>query len=110
MAARVAAFARTGQILCTDRVAVSAAELQGVEVRPVGPAHFKNVAEPVSIFELVPREAGHTGSVVDPVCRMSVRPDTAPARLPYEDTAYYFCSFACAKAFVEQPQRYVRVS
>ncbi|NIQ39597.1 MAG: YHS domain-containing protein [Proteobacteria bacterium] len=37
---------------------------------------------------------------------MQVAPDKAPARLPFENKTYYFCSFDCAKAFAENPDRY----
>jgi len=43
---------------------------------------------------------------VDPVCRMHLEPDTAPARLPFGDTTYYFCSLACARTFAQAPENY----
>jgi class 3 adenylate cyclase len=105
LTARVTAHARAGQILCTERVAAAAQALAGVAVRALGAVRFKHVADPVPVFELV--VAGHAeDAVVDPVCRMHVVPDTAPARLPYEGTIYHFCSLECAKAFLERPEAF----
>ena len=42
----------------------------------------------------------------DPVCRMAVDPEHATGRLMYEDTAYFFCSLACAAAFASDPERF----
>lgn len=106
LTARVAAYARGGQILCTDQVAASVEALRDVECRAVGRVSFKHIVDPVSIFEIVPGSESGLGAVLDPVCRMQVRPDTAPARLPFESRTYYFCSFECARVFAERPDRY----
>jgi Cu+-exporting ATPase len=36
---------------------------------------------------------------VDPVCGMTVRPETATATHYYKATAHYFCSESCAERF-----------
>lgn len=108
LAARVAAYARAGQILCTEQVVEIAPTLGDVEYRRVGPVRFKNIVDPVMIFEIIAGRTNAETGVVDPVCRMQVRPDTAPARLPFGGTTYYFCSFHCAKAFIERPDAYLR--
>ncbi len=103
--ARVTAHARAGQILCTEPIAAAARGLGGVEVCHLGVARFKNVVEPVPVFELVCRP--HETSVpIDPVCRMRVEPATAPARLVYKGGPLYFCSLECARAFLEKPDGY----
>jgi adenylate cyclase len=107
LAARVAAHARGGQILCTEPVVTRAADLSDIAFAPLGRVVFKNVRDPMDIFEVVTARERGTGVVLDPVCRMQVRPENAPARLPYAGTTYHFCSFACAKAFAEGPERYV---
>lgn len=105
LTARVAGYARAGQILCTERVATSAG-LGNVEYRALGPVRFKNIVEPVRVFQVLAERQSGEASVVDPVCRMQVRSETAPARLPFGDQTYYFCSFDCAKAFAERPDLY----
>jgi YHS domain-containing protein len=42
----------------------------------------------------------------DPVCRMAVDPEKAAGRLVYEDTAYFFCTLACAGEFARRPERF----
>jgi len=43
---------------------------------------------------------------VDPVCGMTVSPDTAAASRDIEGTSYYFCSTHCAASFDANPHRY----
>jgi YHS domain-containing protein len=37
---------------------------------------------------------------------MAVDPEHAAGRLTYEDTAYFFCSLACAAQFAGNPERF----
>ena len=71
----------------------------------LGAVRFKNVAEPLALFEVA--STMNSSAAVDPVCRMHVDAATAPARLPFDDTTYVFCSFACAEAFARHPRAYV---
>lgn len=48
------------------------------------------------------------GTVVDPVCGMTVDPETAAASVEHDGEAYYFCCEGCADAFVEQPEEHLR--
>jgi class 3 adenylate cyclase/YHS domain-containing protein len=105
VAARVAAHAGAGQILCTGHVAAAVRGISDIRCVAVGPVRFKNVSEPVEIFEIVSEECGR--GVLDPVCHMRVEAATAPARLPFNGTTYYFCSFACAEAFTKKPPAYL---
>jgi class 3 adenylate cyclase/YHS domain-containing protein len=108
LASRVATYARAGQILCTARVVALSGELDTVEYRTLGDVRFKNLVDPVPIFEVLagPRTGEAGFNSIDPVCRMQVRPDTAPARLPFGGETYYFCSFDCARAFAGRPEVY----
>lgn len=107
LAARVAAHARAREILCTEAVALRAGPLGDIEFRAVGPVGFRNIPDPVRIFEVIAgSERGDAPTEVDPVCRMQVRSDTAPARLPFGEKTYWFCSFECAKAFAQRPDSY----
>jgi Cu+-exporting ATPase len=45
-------------------------------------------------------------TAVDPVCGMTVTPDSAAASREHDGTTYYFCSTHCAAAFDAEPQRY----
>src|SRR5262245_16576606 len=48
-----------------------------------------------------------SGSVIDPVCGMSVDPHTTPHRHIHRGHAYYFCSAGCRTKFAADPARYV---
>ena len=105
LTARVAAYARAGQILCTERIAQTAT-LPGVEYHALGAMRFRNVADEIRIFEVVDRPQRPSVAAIDPVCRMNVLPGVAPAQLPFGGVTYYFCSFDCARLFAERPEAY----
>jgi len=44
--------------------------------------------------------------VKDPVCGMSVDPNTAPAKSEYMGKMYYFCNPGCKKTFDANPGQY----
>jgi YHS domain-containing protein len=69
---------------------------------------FKNVAQSVALFELEDAQRHRLHHEIDPVCRMGLDSETAPAQLPFRDQLYYFCSFACAQKFVQAPENYVK--
>lgn len=107
LTARVAAHAHEGQVLCTDPIASALKGHRDLACRPLGMVRFKNVSEPVGVHEVVPRTRPVEPRYIDPVCRMQVRSETAPARMRYGSVTYYFCSFECAKTFVDRPDSYV---
>ena len=43
---------------------------------------------------------------VDPVCRMTIREDTATEKVEYEGRVYYFCAPGCRQRFEKEPERY----
>ena len=44
----------------------------------------------------------------DPVCGMEVEEKKAAAKAEYKGKTYYFCAPGCKKAFVENPERYLK--
>ncbi len=48
-----------------------------------------------------------SGTVLDPVCGMHVRPDAAKARVDHEGQTYFFCSAGCATKFRDDPARFL---
>jgi class 3 adenylate cyclase/YHS domain-containing protein len=107
IAARVAAHAQPGQILCTDSLAGAVRELPGVEARLLGPVAFRHVVEPVVLFELVADRAAAEPAGIDPVCFMQVSPEGAAASVRLGEVVYLFCSDACAAAFAQHPEAYL---
>jgi adenylate cyclase len=104
LASRVADLARSGEVVLTD--ATCQALRGGLAVRELGPRRFKNVAEPLRVYTLVPeRDAARLP--VDPVCHMAVDPQQAAARLTVGDVEYFLCSPECARAFTADSARYI---
>jgi Cu+-exporting ATPase len=52
------------------------------------------------------QEAVAAPQLKDPVCGMTVRPES-PHRLDYKGTTYYFCSASCRAKFEADPERYL---
>jgi adenylate cyclase len=103
IAARVAAFARGGEIVCTERIAAIAAERGLAAARAMGTVRLKNVAHALALYELNSHERGHELRHVDPVCRMQVSPAEAAAQLEHDGVTLYFCSKGCAERFAQAP-------
>ena len=106
LTSRVAAHARGGEILCTEKIVESANPLIDVKYQSLGQTKFKNISDPVSLFEIIVKGNGGECTAFDPVCHMHVQPDRATAHIMFENRMYYFCSFECAKAFTDRPHRY----
>ena len=53
-------------------------------------------------------ESSEHALACDPVCRIAVDPKRSAGGLTYEDTAYFFCSLACAAEFARQSERFTR--
>jgi len=46
--------------------------------------------------------------VIDPVCGMTVEPETAAAAWEHDGTAYHFCSVGCMERFRHDPEGFLR--
>jgi len=108
IASRVASHARACQILCTKAVAEMAGEMEDIKCRAIGEVNFKNIFEPVTLFEIITDCRKLEVNAVDPVCRMLVSPESAPAHLTFKGDNYYFCSFECAHKFTSQPNLFIK--
>jgi YHS domain-containing protein/uncharacterized membrane protein YraQ (UPF0718 family) len=80
---------------CRDRFVenparYAAAESRGGETSPQGP---------VAVGLTRKLAAGGSVAAIDPVCGMTVDPQTAPAHRVLDDDDYWFCSPGCAAAF-----------
>lgn len=110
LAARITAYARSDQILCTENVINEIRNLNIALIRSAGMATFKNVTAPIALFQIDDPLKDPIRYEIDPVCRMGIDVDIAPARLPFRDRLYHFCSFACAQKFAQAPEVYVRTN
>jgi class 3 adenylate cyclase/YHS domain-containing protein len=100
VAARVAAQARAGEVLCTADVAAAIERLSWIALEPRGPSRLKNVSSPVELFCVCDRFRVTPDGAIDPVCRMRVAPtDAGAVAVDRGGRRYLFCSDACARAF-----------
>lgn len=53
---------------------------------------------------------GTPASVLDPVCGMTVKPDSAAGSLVHDNETYYFCSKHCLQKFRQEPLRFIKNS
>src|SRR4029078_242483 len=105
VAARLTAHANVGQLLTSDTIASLLTELGHLTTVALGRRLLRNVAAPVEVYWVADHTRGATSQVLDPVCRMFVDADAAPARLPWGDLIWHFFSFYCAKSLGEHPGR-----
>jgi len=108
LAARVAAQATGGQILCTRQVADALVEARSpdVEIAHRGSFSLKNLPHPVDLYEVVLSGCAREYAI-DPVCKMQVDKRRAAGDLHFEQRTYWFCSLACVERFARQPLSYV---
>jgi class 3 adenylate cyclase/YHS domain-containing protein len=106
IAARLTAHAHVGQLLTTEVIATLVVQRHDLSAVNLGATVLKNITEAVEIYEVKDHTPQPTSQVLDPVCRMYVDADAAPARLPWADRIWHFCSFECAAAFAQNPGRH----
>lgn len=108
MAARTAAQAAGGEILCTTTVAEAITQLNDpvYPVHHLGKVKLKNLPREVDLFRLVLANATRQRAI-DPVCQMQVDTLTAAAKHEFDGQQYWFCSTACHARFVANPSDFV---
>lgn len=106
LAARIGAYARSGEVLCGESVATDVSGDERFRAVSVGAVALKNVAHPVAIWSLLPGELPPASALqVDPVCRMRVA--TPHVSIEHGGRRYSFCSDACADRFRAEPDTFV---
>jgi len=45
-------------------------------------------------------------TVIDPICKMDIDPETAVAKEEYKGKTYYFCAKMCQEKFKKDPEKY----
>lgn len=46
----------------------------------------------------------------DPVCYMVIDEDSASHTTKFKDMTYYFCTASCKKKFMENPEKYAKLT
>ena len=96
IAARIAGYARGGQVLCSSTIVPS---INGALVHSIGLVAMKNLREPIELFVLA-FPAADASVPIDPVCRMRVERSRAGAHLELAGSEYWFCSRECLRIFL----------
>ena len=63
--------------------------------------------------QLIPaenRQGGNVDTHIDPVCGMSVYPETAAGKYDYDGQTYYFCNKHCLNKFIADPAAFLNKS
>jgi adenylate cyclase len=108
IAARTAAQARGGEILCTNAVVelVGAPEQAGVSVVPVGKIKLKNLPRKIDLYRIA-LAASAMPLAIDPVCQMQVDAQSAVSSCQFDGRWYWFCSSACQRRFAAAPSEFI---
>lgn len=106
VAARLTAHAHVGQLLTTEVIANELLGDAALVTTALGPTWLKNVGKPVELYWIADHTSPPTTQVVDPVCRMFIDADRAPAKLPWAGHSWHFCSYECAAKFMANPGNY----
>jgi class 3 adenylate cyclase len=109
LTSRIASFSSGGQILCTPEIIKGTEKFEDIRFRSLGEKQFKNISFPVEIYEVISTKAVKDSKILDPVCKMQIAKNTSTARLTYRNKKYYFCSFECAKIFIEDPDNFINI-
>ena len=104
VAARIAELAGPHEVLLTEATVSASGPLEGVTLIDLGPRPLRNISEPVRVLRAARTDARPT-LPVDPICQMTVDPDTAPAALRTEHGVEWFCSAGCLRRFKSYPDR-----
>jgi len=103
LAARIAAEARPHQLLVTADLRAAAAELDGVEMRPLAARRLKGVRDDIQVFEVRSETTRTADRVVDPVCGMELTDGDVVARLNDDGWERSFCSTDCLQRYLAAP-------
>ena len=108
LAARVAARASGGQILCTKYIAdaLLQAGSSDIEIEHQGLISLRNLPLPMDLYEIVLSSFSREYAI-DPVCKMQVDTKRAAGDLHFNRKTYWFCSLECVERFAKQPSSYV---
>jgi uncharacterized protein len=70
------------------------------------PDRYMAAEQPTMTYQPEPKRT-NMSEQIDPICGMTVQPETAAAKREYAGKAYYFCGPGCAKAFDLKPEAFV---
>lgn len=108
IAARTAAQAVGGEIMCTAPVADALASADGHDfaINPMGKVKLKNLPQALDLYRIELTDSSDEFAI-DPVCQMRVETRSAAAQSWFNGTHYWFCSLGCSRQFAKSPADFV---
>ena len=78
--------------------------------RPAEPASCCSHGSTASTAHATPVAEAESPGFIDPVCGMTVEPETAAGRVEHAGTTYYFCSAGCVERFKANPESFLALA
>ena len=103
IAARTAALATGGEILCTRPVVDALALQDTITIAHRGRVALKNLPDMIDLYAITLSELAHR-YVIDPVCQMQVDSLAAGGSLLLDGRQWWFCSSECMRRFESRPE------
>ena len=82
--------------------------LEKFKVQNEPAANFVQIGPDMEAVQHGEMMATPPGAETDPVCGMSVNPETAAGKYDYNDKTYYFCSTGCREKFKKDPESFLK--
>jgi adenylate cyclase len=98
-AARIAATAKGGQVLCSESFVDQLRMRESYTLSEVGVFEFKNMISKIRIFEIVSVIPSHQVPLRDPVCHMLITAPKEELTYLYRGHLVHFCSIECLNTF-----------
>lgn len=102
-ASRIAAVAAAGEVVVSDSVRQAGGSIAPLSYEPLGSERLRNIREPVALYRVECREE-HPDYLLDPVCRMTLDPETDWPTESHQGIEYSFCSQECRASFRSDPE------
>ena len=97
-AARIAATAKGGQVLCSESFVNHLRIRESYKLSEVGVFEFKNMISKIRVFEIV-SAISMEPLLRDPICHMLITAPTEELTYPYKGQIVHFCSTQCMNTF-----------
>lgn len=98
-AARIAATAKGGQVLCSESFVNQLRIKESYTLSEVGVFEFKNMISKIRIFEIISAIPLEQPLLRDPICHMLITAPTEELTYRYQGQIVHFCSKQCLNAF-----------
>lgn len=107
LAARMTAFASTGQIVCSKDFVEHIELPENFKIKSWGEIKFKNIRLSKEVFEISSVQKYEKKKVTDPVCKMTFFVTEDTIKTSHKNNTYHFCSSRCFQYFENHPDMFL---